>query len=705
MILGVQYYRPPFPEKKFWKEDLSKIRDSGFNTIQLWACWGWIEPKMGIFKFDDYDELISEGEKKGLNVIISTIAEIHPFWIHRIIPDSYMIDHMGNNVISSLRIECNVGLTPGGCTDHLKVQELMENFLKTIAKRYAGVKNLIGWDCWNETRWAVQADGYVCYCPNTLNLFREWLKENYESLENLNKAWKRRYSQWEDVFPGKLPARPYTEMMEFLKFLTWRATKHMKFRYESIRSEDKEHIITAHCGQPSIMSLEGGFEQTLCRGNDWFLADQLDGFGSSHFPLWGRFDESILGVRIEAIRSATRGKVMWVSELQGGSARNGHMVDLSVPADLQQRWIWNGYGRGAKAVIFWCWRDEVFGRESSGFGIAGNDGKAEERIKAMKKTGKLLNKYNDLFQTYQPDNPKVGVLFEPDNYYLNWASDGNSELAGKNLLGYLLSLENCNIPYEIVESNHLDILYKLKVLFMPWSLIIRPEVAVHLMKFLQSGGTIFCEGETDSFTSLGFYRYPGEERNFTWELGISDEGRRIINQEEIAVFLKNKKFSLKPSGWLTPLVSKNSSFILARDINNNPIFISQNFGKGKVYMIGTFIGLPYYCSQYKDFEELLFEVVKDCNGLPELTVESKEETNTIKWQTGISGKYRLLFLTNNGNEKSVFISASEKFWGNSSEIEDLCTNEKIPIEIKNNKKGFKKDIAQGIFSIFRWEKF
>ncbi|HRR96642.1 MAG TPA: beta-galactosidase, partial [Candidatus Ratteibacteria bacterium] len=160
MMLGVQYYRPPFPEKKFWKEDLSKIRDSGFNTIQLWACWGWIEPKMGIFKFDDYDELISEGEKKGLNVIISTIAEIHPFWIHRIIPDSYMIDHMGNNVISSLRIECNVGLTPGGCTDHPKVQELMENFLKTIAKRYAGVKNLIGWDCWNETRWAVHADGY-----------------------------------------------------------------------------------------------------------------------------------------------------------------------------------------------------------------------------------------------------------------------------------------------------------------------------------------------------------------------------------------------------------------------------------------------------------------------------------------------------------------------------------------------------------------
>ena len=140
MILAAQYYRPPFPEKKHWKDDLSWMRDSGLNALQLWACWGWIEPEPGIFEFDDYDELVFEAKKRGLGVIISTIAEIHPFWIHRVIPDSYMIDHMGNRVISSLRGECNVGLTPGGCTDNPKVQELMANFLKTIAKRYAGEK-------------------------------------------------------------------------------------------------------------------------------------------------------------------------------------------------------------------------------------------------------------------------------------------------------------------------------------------------------------------------------------------------------------------------------------------------------------------------------------------------------------------------------------------------------------------------------------
>jgi beta-galactosidase len=37
--LGPQYYRPPFPLAKFWKEDIKKIKDSGFNCLQLWVMW------------------------------------------------------------------------------------------------------------------------------------------------------------------------------------------------------------------------------------------------------------------------------------------------------------------------------------------------------------------------------------------------------------------------------------------------------------------------------------------------------------------------------------------------------------------------------------------------------------------------------------------------------------------------------------------
>ena len=79
MNLGVQYYRAPFPEQKYWEDDFKKIRDSGLNTVQLWVLWAWVEAVPGRFEFGDYDRLMELADKNGLGVILSTIAEIQPY--------------------------------------------------------------------------------------------------------------------------------------------------------------------------------------------------------------------------------------------------------------------------------------------------------------------------------------------------------------------------------------------------------------------------------------------------------------------------------------------------------------------------------------------------------------------------------------------------------------------------------------------------
>ena len=59
------------------------------------GVWAWVEPKPGQFNFDDYDRLVELAGRHGLNVVLSTIAEVHPYWIHREVPDSQMVDHLG----------------------------------------------------------------------------------------------------------------------------------------------------------------------------------------------------------------------------------------------------------------------------------------------------------------------------------------------------------------------------------------------------------------------------------------------------------------------------------------------------------------------------------------------------------------------------------------------------------------------------------
>lgn len=705
MILATQYYRPPFPDRKYWKDDLDLMKKSGLNALQLWALWGWIEPEPGIFRFDDYDDLFEEARIRGLNIIISSLGEIQPYWIHREIPDSYMIDHMGNRVISSNRGECNHGLTPGGCTDNPEVLRRMGIFLAKLAERYKDHESFIGWDCWNELRWNINADNLVCFCPHTLNAFREWLKEKYGGLEGLNDAWKRRYCSFDYVMPGKLPNRPYTEMMEFEAFIQARAAKHMKFRYDIIKRIDPSHIISAHGAAPSMQMPGNKEHHAMNRGNDWDLADNLDGIGCSHFPFWrGKISDADYGVRVEAIRSAAQGKTVWVSELQGGSARSGFSVFPSVRAKPQQRWVWNGFGRGAKAVIFWCWRDEVFTSEASGFGLIGMDGFAEERLIAMKETGDFLRKHEKLLDGYKPDNATIGVMFNPDTYNLEWAQDGCSIRSMQSLVGYLTALERINIPYDVLESGHLDInLDNYKLIMMPFPLVVPPAAAEKLEQFVKNGGTLLVEGECDAYSTQGFYKYPGAERDFATALGIKYIGRRHI-EDETSCFelnLEGNNFKLKPSVFLSPLnigeSSKGEVQPLSYDEAGNVLAACEKVGDGTLYSIGTFIGAKYYQGAYADFENFVRKIVKLSGYTYEIKVEASK---MIQWRTGISGNTRLMFLINTDdgiNKVKVFIP------GMCDIITDMRKGMAVPSIITDSKTEFEVEIDDGDYTVLCWQ--
>ena len=143
---------------------------------------------------------------------------------------------------------------------------------------------------------------------------------------------------------------------------------------------------------------------------------------------------------------------------------------------------------------------------SSGFGVSGNDGFAGERLAALKKTGGFMRKHEKLLDNYLPDDPKVGVVYEPDNYRLDWATTGAPDTAFRSLYGYLTALEKIQVPYEVLESSHTDILEKLNLVIIPWPISLNASLAKKLEKFVKNGGTVMCEGETDAFDALGFYR-------------------------------------------------------------------------------------------------------------------------------------------------------------------------------------------------------
>jgi beta-galactosidase len=684
---------------------MGRIRDAGLDAIQLWCIWGWIESQPGVYRYDDYDELMTLADKAGLRVVLSTIGAIHPFWIHRLVPDSAMVDERGHTVVSSLRGECNVGLSPGGCTDNPRVAELMSAWLTDLAGRYADATNLIGWDAWNETRWCVQADAHVCYCPHTLRAFRQWLDARHGGLEGLSDAWRRRYVDWQDVRPGKYSGRPYTDLMEFQRFLSDRATAHLAMRYQAIRQGDATHFISAHCGEPAIQ--HGGKprgEQALCRGVDWDLASQVDGFGCSHFPAWWAVGDEAFGVRVEQVRSANQGKEMWVSELQGGSSRGGFLANRSVQALPQQRWVHAAMGRGAKAVIFWCWRDEVFGCESSGFGLNGWDGLARERLAHMAKTSEIIDKHRDLIDAYRPDPARVGVFFARDNYYLDYAQHGRCIGSQEGVVGYAIALERLKVPYAVVDSEHLDALDDLDVLLMPFAWIVPDQARLAIEAFLRRGGTILCEAETDSFNPLGFYRYP-DERPLMQTIGLHDLGRRAIHEgQTIGIDLPGGASADLPVSWLTtPLTEPDATEVFSRNASDQPLLARRSVGEGTAWVLGTFAGGGYSASTPGGALETLIASVLDGAGIsPDLSITAGDGDEGLLWRIGLAEQRHLLWLINAGPARRVKVIDRARRLAGASQLTELVSESNPDIQDTQQGREVQLDLPAEGFAVLTW---
>jgi beta-galactosidase GanA len=641
MLLGVQYYRPPSPDPSQWEHDIAEIARAGFGTVQLWLIWGWVESTPGEYEWGDYDRIMDLAHASGLQVVISTIAEMQPAWLLRRYPDAAMVDHLGRVTPSTTRVEAHVGVTPGGSIDDPRVLAHMGDFLDAAARHFAPHPALVAWDCWNENRWAMEGDGYLDYSPASIRAFHSWLVSRYGDLDGVARAWRRRFATWDDVQPGRKPGLPYTDLVAFQRFLTERATTHLRFRRDTIRAADPAHPISAHCGEPSVNSAGSLFEQPLSRGNDFAHAAELDGYGCSSFPHLEGMSMLDLGLRIEATRSAAGERPFWLAELQGGGGRLGHHVLPAVRADEQQRWLWNGMGRGAKGTIIWQWRDEVLGRESGGFGFAGDDGHAGARAEAMARTASVIAAHEEFFDAYRPEAAEVGVMFLPGTYYLEWAQDGNFGLqARESMLGWMRVFETLQLPYEVLDPDHLSRLDDLKLLVLPWPLSVPEPAMAAVAAWVERGGLLLTEADLAAFDDEAFYHPPGSRGGLG--LGPRSLGRRELPASgTLSLELDDARFELPAASWLEHY-DPTDARVLGTD-DGHPIAVEHALGAGSAISVGSFPGLAHSLTPSSDVLRFAEHLVERAGVAISARVPGTDGT-TVQWRRGVSGEWSVLFL-------------------------------------------------------------
>ncbi|MCD6509604.1 MAG: beta-galactosidase [Thermoprotei archaeon] len=205
------YWRVP---KENWRKVLMRIKELGLDLVSSYVPWNYHEVSKGKYDFKgetspqrDLDGFLSLTEELGFLVLIRPGPYIYSEWPNAGPPD-YAVryhrlhDEFFKSAEPYIRAVSEIisphQHTRGGNVVLLQV----DNEIDPWTPRYGRQLGLRG----------------------EPGLFHEWLKEKYESVENLNRAWGTRYRKITEARPLEIPppSRKFPELRRYLDFCEFR---------------------------------------------------------------------------------------------------------------------------------------------------------------------------------------------------------------------------------------------------------------------------------------------------------------------------------------------------------------------------------------------------------------------------------------------------------------------------------------------------
>lgn len=681
-----------------WRKDLQQIKDLGFNTVRTWVEWAHCEPKEGQYNFENLTLLADLAQEIGLKFIIQLYVDSAPDWVGKKYPDGMYEAQNGTKVKSQS--------APGFCTDHPGVKESVRNFITETAKIASQYANFHGWDLWSEphiVNWAYI--NYVpnvqfCFCENTKSRFRNWLKNKYQNLEELNKAWYRNFDNWKDVDPPRFGTiLSYTDFIDWKNFIYEKLADDLGMRYAAVRRADKYHVITSHAAVPSIFYTPyNGYGAT----DDFLMAEKVDYYGTSLYPKHNHpsrhWESWKFMIAVDFSRSANwKNKGIYVGELQAGKGTIGLNIGNPITPGDHRIWMWSAISKGAKAINIYAYYPMSSGYESGGYGLINLDGSLTERAIEAGKTAKIINDNKDLFLNSEPVKSEIAILYNPlaqmvggEQRHTTW------DMHQLSLFGYYRIFAENNIPVDFIHRRDLENedISQYKLLIVPYPLMFTEKAANKIKSFVENGGCAVAEARLAWNDERGFAAgvIPG--------MGLD----KVFGVRELKIEMKDN-FDMKmiSSTSLFSKISSNNnlkgtSFAESFEVYENgktkviailddgsPCIVANSYGKGKTLAVGTFLGMANHQKPDKNNQQFLLNLVDWANIQRPLQSSHDGKTETfveIKLCKSESGY--ILFVINHGESEQNVVTMIQTSKDGTYSVYDLIKNKTSLITSKNS---------------------
>jgi beta-galactosidase len=589
-----------------WREDLEQIKSLGFNTVRTWVEWAACEPQRGEYNFKNLRLLMELAQEVGLRVFIQMYVDSAPDWVAETFPHGLFEAQSGHKVYPQS--------APGACTDNRDVREAVLNFYTETAKVASEYPNFYGWDLWSEPHiinWAhldYIPNVQFCFCPGTRARFRDWLKDKYATITELNRAWYRSFTNWNEVDPPRFSTiLSYTDFIDWKTFIYQKLVDDLRMRYDAVRRGDPDNIITAHAvGASLFQSPYVGAGAT----DDFLMSEPVDFYGVSIYPKHNHPDRhwslTTLRTVMDFTRSANREKGGWyVGELQAGMGTIALLISDPVTPDDHRIWAWSAIAKGAKGINIYAYYPMSSGYEAGGYGLINLDGTVTERAIRAGEIAKVVDRNQELFLSSTPVKAEIGIVYNPLSQMVGGMQRRDYPGAHTNsLIGYFRAFADQNVPVDFIHREHLEKqeLSQYKLVIVPWPLMITREAAEGLKVFVENGGYVLAEARigwndergyaSEIIPGLGLHDLFGvrehevrmrEAENFKIEIRTNDHPATSMLQP--GDILQGRLYGKS----LIPLEERDVA-ILALLEDGNPALVSSRYGEGEAMLVGSFLG-------------------------------------------------------------------------------------------------------------------
>lgn len=664
MLFGGDYNPEQWP-KEIWLEDMRILNLADINsaTINVFS-WAKIQPSENVYDFSILDEIIEMLVKHDYQIVLATSTAALPAWMSHKYPDVNRTDFEGRRH--------KYGHRHNACPNSPTFIKYSARLAGKLAERYSHLKNIVCWHISNEY-------SGECYCENCEREFRVWLKEKYNTLDNLNKAWNTSfwshtfYSWDEIVVPNALGDAIGREKTAFAGI----SIDYRRFNSDSILNNflnEKRAIRKYDKNTPVTTNLMGAYKPL-----DYFkFAKEMDIVSWDNYPSYDT-PVSYTAMMHDLMRGLKNGQPFMLME-QTPSQQNWQPYNsLKLPGQMRCM-SYQAVAHGADTVQFFQLRRTVGGCEKFHGAVIDHVGNENTRVfREVAELGHELKKLGStLIDSRTP--AKIGIIFDWPNYWgVEYTSGPTVELKYVDQIHhYYKELFRRNIDVDMISVDACFDNYD--CILAPCLYMINLEQADKIHKYVERGGiflTTVMSGIVDETDNVHLGGYPGPLKNI---MGIWVEEIDALPPDKKVELYFNSKSETAKGQMLCDIIHAHSAEVIATYGNDKfysgvPVITVNKVGRGKAYYVGTMLD--------ETGMEKLFDII-----INDLNIDQYILPEGVETKVRCKGDRRYRFILNHKNSS---VEVRLPFKGkdilserNINEINQLLPFDVMIIEEKEN---------------------